>query len=52
MKEMGIDVYKRQGRLAHYFDLPDEAWQKSLEVCVPSKFLELNKKAFQLGKNA
>ena len=40
------------GRLSHYFDLPDEAWQKSLEVCVPSKFLELNKKAFQLGKNA
>lgn len=39
------------GRLSHYFDLPDEAWQKSLEVCVPSKFLELNKKAFQLGKN-
>ena len=40
------------GRLSHYFDLPDEAWQKSLEVCVPSKFLELNKKAFELGKNA
>ena len=40
------------GRLSHYFDLPDEAWQKSLEVGVPSKFLELNKKAFQLGKNA
>ena len=40
------------GRRSHYFDLPDEAWQKSLEVCVPSKFLELNKKAFQLGKNA
>ena len=40
------------GRLSHYFDRPDEAWQKSLEVCVPSKFLELNKKAFQLGKNA
>ena len=40
------------GRLSHNFDLPDEAWQKSLEVCVPSKFLELNKKAFQLGKNA
>ena len=40
------------GRLSHYFDLPDEAWQKSLEVCVPPKFLELNKKAFQLGKNA
>ncbi len=40
------------GRLSHYFDLPDEAWQASLEAMVPPKFLELNKKAFQLGKNA
>ena len=40
------------GRLSHYFDLPEEAWQKSLEAMVPPKFLELNKKAFQLGKNA
>ena len=40
------------GRLSHYFDLPEEAWQKSLEAMVPAKFLELNKKAFQLGKNA
>ena len=40
------------GRLSHYFDLPAEAWQKSLEAMVPPKFLELNKKAFQLGKNA
>ena len=40
------------GRLSHYFDLPDEAWQKSIEACVPAKFLELNKKAFELGKNA
>ena len=29
-----------------------KAWQKSLEAMVPAKFLELNKKAFQLGKNA
>ena len=40
------------GRLSHYFDLPEEAWQKSLEAMVPPKFLELNKKAFELGKNA
>ena len=40
------------GRLSHYFDLPDEAWQASLEAMVPPKFLELNKKAFELGKNA
>lgn len=40
------------GRLSHYFDLPEETWQKSLEAMVPAKFLELNKKAFQLGKNA
>ena len=40
------------GRLSHYFDLPEEAWQKSLEAMVPPKFLEVNKKAFALGKNA
>lgn len=39
------------GRLSHYFDLPKEAWMKSLEANVPSKFLEMNKKAFELGKN-
>mgnify|MGYP003302936729 CR=1 FL=1 len=39
------------GRLSKYFDFSDEAWQKSIEACVPAKFLELNKKAFELGKN-
>ena len=39
------------GRLSHYFDLPEEAWMKSLEANVPEKFLEMNKKAFELGKN-
>lgn len=39
------------GRLSHYFDLPEDAWMKSLEANVPSKFLEMNKKAFELGKN-
>ena len=39
------------GRLSHYFDLPEEAWMASLEANVPPKFLEMNKKAFRLGKN-
>ena len=39
------------GRLSHYFDMPDEAWQKAMEAVVPAKFLEMNKKAFELGKN-
>ena len=39
------------GRLSHYFDIPDEAWQNSLAACVPAKFLELNRRAFELGKN-
>jgi len=40
------------GRLSHYFDLPEEAWMASLEANVPAKFLELNKKAFALGRDA
>ena len=40
------------GRLSHYFDLPESVWQEAIEACVPAKFLELNKKAFELGKNA
>ena len=40
------------GRLSHYFDLPEAAWMKALEANVPPKFLELNKKAFALGRDA
>ena len=40
------------GRLSHYFDIPEESWQKALEANVPAKLLEINKKAFLLGKNA
>ncbi|MBQ7705097.1 MAG: 2-oxoacid:acceptor oxidoreductase family protein [Selenomonadaceae bacterium] len=39
------------GRLSHYFDIPEEAWQESLKANVPPKFLELNQKAFELGKH-
>lgn len=40
------------GRLSHYFDIPEEEWLKSLEANVPARFLEMNRKAFALGKNA
>ncbi|MBQ9898152.1 MAG: indolepyruvate oxidoreductase subunit beta [Ruminococcus sp.] len=33
-------------------DFPEELWQNALEQCVPPKFLELNKKAFELGRAA
>ena len=39
------------GRLSHYFDIPESSWLNSLQANVPAKFLELNKKAFALGKN-
>ncbi len=40
------------GRLSHYFDIPEESWMASLEANVPEKFLEMNKKAFELGKHS
>ncbi len=40
------------GRLSKYFTASDEAWQKAIEQTVPEKFLELNRKAFQLGRDA
>lgn len=38
------------GRLSKYFDIPVEKWEKAIEDCVPARFLELNKKAFALGR--
>ena len=38
------------GRLSKYFDIPVEKWEKAIEDCVPAKFVELNKKAFHLGR--
>jgi len=40
------------GRLSKYFDLKEELWEAALEAVVPGKFIELNKKAFALGKNS
>lgn len=38
------------GVLANHMNISDEVWQKALDACVPPKFIELNKKAFALGK--
>lgn len=40
------------GKLSKYFPLSESAWMKAIEESVPAKFLELNKKAFNLGRNA
>ncbi len=40
------------GRLSHYFELDEAVWQEALTALVPPKFLELNRKAFALGRNA
>ena len=40
------------GRLSHYFGIDEALWLSAIEAIVPPKFLELNKKAFELGKNA
>ena len=38
------------GRLSKYFDIPVEKWQQAIRDCVPAKFMELNLKAFELGR--
>ena len=38
------------GRVSRYFDFPLEAWHQALEESVPSKLIELNRKAFALGR--
>lgn len=40
------------GILSAYFDFSEEEWDRAIESSVPEKFLELNKKAFALGRNA
>ena len=40
------------GHLSRYFDFTEEEWMDAIEKSVPAKFLELNKTAFHLGRNA
>jgi len=40
------------GHLSRYFDFTLEEWMDAIEQSVPPKFLDLNKKAFMLGREA
>ena len=40
------------GHLSRYFDFTEEEWLEALEQSVAPKFLEMNKKAFSMGRNA
>ena len=40
------------GRLARNFDIPYDNWIKAIENSVAPKFVEMNKKAFELGYNS
>ena len=40
------------GRLSNYFDATEEEWLQAIKESVPEKFLEMNKKAFSLGRNS
>ena len=40
------------GRLSKHFDFTQEEWMEAIEQSVPPKFLEMNKKAFALGRDA
>ena len=37
------------GRLSKYFDIPEQKWLSAIEKCVKPQFVEMNKKAFELG---
>ena len=40
------------GHFAAHTDIPKERWEAALEKTVPARFLEMNRKAFQLGYGA
>ena len=40
------------GHLSRNFDFSEEEWLEAIRQSVPAKFLELNQKAFKLGRNA
>ena len=40
------------GALSRHLDLPAEAWQSALESCLRPRLLEVNRRAFELGRKA
>ena len=47
-----IDVILGIEMTNYFTDISKDEWIKVIEACVPPKFLEMNKKAFELGVNA
>ena len=40
------------GRLSRYFDWPEDTWQQAITASVPERSLELNRRAFHLGRDS
>lgn len=40
------------GKLARYFDIGYDKWISAIEKCVKPQFVDINKKAFELGYNS
>ncbi len=40
------------GAVSRVMDFPEEMWQKAIDECVPPKFLEINRRAFALGRQS
>ncbi|MCK5597974.1 MAG: indolepyruvate oxidoreductase subunit beta [Candidatus Eisenbacteria sp.] len=40
------------GAFSNYLDFPEDDWKKAVEARVPKKTVEVNLKAFELGRNA
>ena len=38
------------GRMSRYFDFSLDAWMRAIDACVPPKFIEINRRAFMLGR--
>ena len=38
------------GRMSLYFDISLDAWMRAIDACVPPKFIEINRRAFLLGR--
>ena len=39
------------GVLSNILSFPEKVWQEALKECVPQKFMEINQKAFALGRD-
>lgn len=40
------------GHLSNHFDFSEDEWEDAIKSCVPERFIDMNIKAFNLGRNA